>query len=195
MNKSESKYYNTALKMDEAFISLLGKKDFEFITIKEICDKAGVNRSTFYLHYETLNDLLIESNEYIINKFISSHSSDELNMQDIHKMSSIELNFITPKYLLPWLRFIKENKILFKTYMSKFSSLTMDKNNELLYDNVVNPILDKYNIENSIRPYMLKFYEEGIMAIVKYWVANNCVENIEKICKIIMDCVNYEKIQ
>ena len=54
MNRSESKYFNTAVRMDEAFLSLLEKKDFAYITVKEICEAAGVNRSTFYLHYETL---------------------------------------------------------------------------------------------------------------------------------------------
>ena len=58
MNKNESKYFNTAMKMDEALITLLEKKDFEYITVKEICDTAGVNRSTFYLHYENTSDLL-----------------------------------------------------------------------------------------------------------------------------------------
>ena len=47
MNKSESKYFNTALLMDEALIQLLEVKDYEYITVKEICEKAGVNRSTF----------------------------------------------------------------------------------------------------------------------------------------------------
>ena len=34
MNKNESKYFITAIKMDEALIKLLEKKDFEYITIK-----------------------------------------------------------------------------------------------------------------------------------------------------------------
>lgn len=58
MNKSESRYFATAARMDEAFLTLLAKKDFEYITVKEICEVAGVNRSTFYLHYETMSDLL-----------------------------------------------------------------------------------------------------------------------------------------
>ena len=61
MNRSESRYFATAARMDEAFLTLLAKKDFEYITIKEICEVAGVNRSTFYLHYETMSDLLSES--------------------------------------------------------------------------------------------------------------------------------------
>ena len=57
MNKSESRYFATAARMDEAFLTLLAKKNFEYITVKEICEVAGVNRSTFYLHYETMSDL------------------------------------------------------------------------------------------------------------------------------------------
>ena len=41
MNKNESKYFNTAIKMDEALITLLEKKEFEYISIKEICNVAG----------------------------------------------------------------------------------------------------------------------------------------------------------
>ena len=37
MNKNESKYFNTALLMDEALLILLETKEFEFITVKEIC--------------------------------------------------------------------------------------------------------------------------------------------------------------
>lgn len=61
MNRNESKYFNTAARMDEALLALLEKKDFEFITVREICEAAGVNRSTFYLHYENTRELLDES--------------------------------------------------------------------------------------------------------------------------------------
>jgi hypothetical protein len=65
MNKNESKYFNTAIKMDKALIKLIEKKDFEYITIKEICETAQVNRSTFYLHYNNTSDLLKETTKYI----------------------------------------------------------------------------------------------------------------------------------
>lgn len=79
MNRSESKYFATAAKMDEAFLSLLEKKDFEYITVKEICAAAGVNRSTFYLHYETVGDLLAECTKYMNERFLAymNHDSAE----------------------------------------------------------------------------------------------------------------------
>lgn len=69
MNKFEEKYFITPKLMIEALIKLLETKDIEYITIKDICLIARVNRSTFYLHYESPNDLLYESSTYISNKF------------------------------------------------------------------------------------------------------------------------------
>lgn len=71
MNKSESKYFNTALRIDEALIALLEEKDLEYITVKEICQRAGVNRSTFYLHYDTVADLVNETAEMVNQRFLS----------------------------------------------------------------------------------------------------------------------------
>ena len=97
MDRSKSKYFATAVKMDEAFLSLLEKKDFSYITVKEICEKAGVNRSTFYLHYETVNDLLSESARYIIDRLIERmpQNTGEF-MQRIPTRPLDELHLITP---------------------------------------------------------------------------------------------------
>ena len=85
LNKSESKYYNTACLMDEALILLLEKKEYSFITVKEICEKAGVNRSTFYLHYETIDDLLSECIEYVGSKIQKKYSNKIIDKKVIKK--------------------------------------------------------------------------------------------------------------
>ena len=75
MNGQESKYQYTASLMDEALLLLLDQKDFDTITVKEVCKKAGVNRSTFYLHYESMNDLLEEMIGMINDRFKTSLAS------------------------------------------------------------------------------------------------------------------------
>ena len=47
MNKSESKYYNTALLMDEALLLILEKKEYEYITVKEICEKEDMLKAVY----------------------------------------------------------------------------------------------------------------------------------------------------
>ena len=63
MKSKESKYFATARKMNMALIQILSKKEFELVTVKEICKVADVNRSTFYLHYENIGELLDETVE------------------------------------------------------------------------------------------------------------------------------------
>jgi AcrR family transcriptional regulator len=41
-----------------AFLELLSTKRFEDITVSQICQKALINRSTFYFHYENKVELL-----------------------------------------------------------------------------------------------------------------------------------------
>ena len=62
--------------MNKAFISLLEEKSFEYITVSEICKKAGVNRSTFYLHYENTVDLLNETTRYLLDDFSACFNID-----------------------------------------------------------------------------------------------------------------------
>lgn len=71
MNQLSSKYFRTVLRMDEALIALLEEKDFQYITVREICRKAGVNRFTFYLHYETISDLVNETAKMANERFLS----------------------------------------------------------------------------------------------------------------------------
>lgn len=44
----------TSTKEDikEALIQLLSEEKFENISISKLCKRAGINRGTFYLHYE-----------------------------------------------------------------------------------------------------------------------------------------------
>ena len=48
----------TRMVLADSLIELMKAKPFEKITIRELCDLANVNRSTFYLHYEDIYALL-----------------------------------------------------------------------------------------------------------------------------------------
>ena len=114
--------------MDEAFLTLLAKKDFEYITIKEICEVAGVNRSTFYLHYETMSDLLSESVGRMNEQFLASMEKDsDAFSAKLRNCPRDELYLITPDYLTPYLSYIKNNKRLFRTATENAAVLGMDK--------------------------------------------------------------------
>ena len=114
MNKSESKYFHTAAKMDLALIALLKKKPFAYITVSEICAEAKVNRSTFYLHYETIGDLLNETTRYLLDGFMAYFSAEDRSVVcNLRDCALEDLVFICDRYLTPYFTYIRENKEVF----------------------------------------------------------------------------------
>lgn len=185
MNKSESKYFNTAVKMDKAFLDLLAEKDFEYITVKDICKRAGVNRSTFYLHYETVADLLDESVAFMSNGFLKYFSENDIGSK-INNSPLDELMFIKPDYIIPYLSYIKDNKKLFQTAVLHSGTLQLDKNYKKLFECVFSPILMRFDVPENKRHYTMAFYINGIIALVMEWLKSDCRESIEDIADIII---------
>lgn len=190
MNKTESKYFATAARMDEAFIECLAKKDFEYITVKEICEKAGVNRSTFYLHYETVADLLAECVEYTNDKCFRRYSAE---LTDINKRLSSgnpeDLIFISPEYLKPYLEFVKENKRLYRVVLQHQDIFRTQNTFRWIFKNVFSPVLDRFRFPEKEREYVVHFYLGGITSIVMEWLRKDCENSIEEVVGICMRCI------
>ena len=190
MNKNESKYFNTAVKMDEALLSLLEKKEFTYITVKEICEKAGVNRSTFYLHYENTSDLLKETTQYILDKHFAYYDIDKKEViRRLENGKRGELIFITQEYLTPYLTFIKENRRIFRLAIKQFRVMNMDEVYDRMFKYIFGPILDRFCIPEKERAYVIKFYLTGVFAVVMEWLDDDCKEDIAFIIKVMNDCV------
>lgn len=55
-----------------AFLELRSKKAIEKITVKELCEKAEINKSTFYTHFKDIYDLSEYLETQIANEVVSS---------------------------------------------------------------------------------------------------------------------------
>ena len=182
--------------MDKALLELLDKKDFEYITIKEICDAAKVNRSTFYLHYDNTVDLLKETTEYVIDTFLSYFSADTKNILPQIKTCDInELNLITPEYLTPYLTFIKDNQDIFKTSLKHFHVMDFKEFSNSVFNNALNPIFDRFSCPENDRGYIIKFYLTGITAIITEWLERDCAEDIDEIIRIISSLIDIHRVE
>ena len=70
--KNNKRHQETISAIDLAFISLLKEKDLKDISVSELCEKADVNRSTFYENY---TDVFTLANAYAekIEKRVEEH--------------------------------------------------------------------------------------------------------------------------
>jgi len=190
LNKSESKYFNTAVRFDKALLALLEKKPFGYVTIREICEEAGVNRSTFYLHYENTSDLLKETTAYVLDNFLSYFPVDADDLAAKYADCDLkELNFINDRYLHPYLSFIRENQRVFLAILSQPIAFDSNAIFQRLFDNIFTPILDRFRYPKDEQHYVMMFYLNGITAIITTWLKDGCRKSIEEISSIICCCV------
>ena len=59
----------TKMLIRHTFTDLLRQKPIQSISIKELCDGAGINRGTFYAHYNNIYDLLKKMEEEMLTDF------------------------------------------------------------------------------------------------------------------------------
>lgn len=194
MDKHESKYFHTAETMDEALIALLSKKDYAYISVKELCKKAGVNRSTFYLHYESMDDLLGETISSIMKKFYATFDDRGEVANAIKNGEKEGVKLISSQYLTPYLSFIKENKAVFVLTRQKPNLFRSEENFRILSDDYLLPIMEMFDIPKWKRGYVSSYYINGIIALVDRWVGNGCEESIEMIADLIDELVYPKKI-
>ena len=165
--------------MDEALLLLLEQKEYDSITVKEICKKAGVNRSTFYLHYESMNDLLEETVGMINDRFKASLAS--VPTDDPRKVV-----LTSEKYLRPYLGFIKENMRAYKVIHENDHLFNSQKTFEGFYQSIFSPALTNFGVKESEKKYVFAFYTQGTVAIIGKWLDDNCRDDIDMIIDLIM---------
>ncbi|WLR51026.1 TetR/AcrR family transcriptional regulator [Bacillus tianshenii] len=75
----------------KALIELINEKGFEGITVKDLTERAEINRATFYQHYKDKYDLLEQSMDEIIEALVETvlpESFEEIfmNMQSLERL-------------------------------------------------------------------------------------------------------------
>lgn len=69
MESNDLRVQKTKKALKDTFKSMFLATNFENITIKELCNQAMVNRRTFYLHYNSIDDILNEILEELATEF------------------------------------------------------------------------------------------------------------------------------
>jgi AcrR family transcriptional regulator len=61
--KTDRRILHTRNTLGDALVALMQEKNFEQITVQEVLERAGVGRSTFYVHYRDKDDLFMSDVE------------------------------------------------------------------------------------------------------------------------------------
>ncbi|MBR4406726.1 MAG: TetR/AcrR family transcriptional regulator [Clostridia bacterium] len=170
--KNNSRYKMSSEKIETAFLALILNHKYEDINISQICEQANINRSTFYCHYDDINDLVIK----IESKFAKSMASIfDYGLKQNHQ-AFVEM-----------FTFIKENKYFYKAFLSIPYQTLAETNTKI---DVLRNIGEKTNIDktNNIGIfYRASFFGAGIKEMCRLWIKRDCKESPEDMAKLLLD--------
>lgn len=91
--KTDLRVIRTRKAIRDAFCAMIMEMDYPDITIKELTQRAMINRNTFYLHYDSLDALLRELQDEIAGEFIDKQVS-YTKMADIRQMIRVFFEYM-----------------------------------------------------------------------------------------------------
>lgn len=189
MKKEDQRIKVTKILIKEALSKLLQEKEFDKISIKELCEVAGINRGTFYSHYKDLNEL----QNKIYDEFMDSFQNaflPQLKNANLTTLTSEEMIFSI-------LSFLESNKNL--CVIMLHSKNRQDFINQLaeIGKNIVTVVYPKVlNINNMDDIDLFYHYVSGgSIEILIQWISHNCDTSINilttKLNKLIKSSLSY----
>lgn len=174
--KNNQRFQETDRKIREYFLSALSERELSKITVQEICTHVGINRSSFYLHYKDVYDLLDAM----------SHEVGKAVMEDIVRAQVQSPYFFSEEYLLVILRHVQKNAVFYRAYLSSVGMADIEKGYQTVFETVFKPYFRQLGMESEHQmEYLFSFVKAGFLAVVRQWLLYDCAETPEEMVRLI----------
>lgn len=178
MNKPNNK---RSQNTDEAIIRAAftamveGKKSVSKITVREICERAQINRSTFYAHYMDVYDLFEKVESQMAQMFQENFRSIEESWDFLLAMERV-------------FQFIYEYRDFFGFYFQEVNQVSS------IIHILVTPFQEQIDQLKSQRPegevegeinYHFNFFTAGVGAMIAHWLDTGCKETPAQLVEVL----------
>ncbi len=172
------KYTKLALK--ESLIDLLKIKSIDKITIKELCETADINRSTFYAHYKDQYDLM-----HLIEQELLADLKAYLDSYNFKGYETESFQMIVSIF-----EYIVANAELCKVLLGKHGDIALQKEimmlvqrqsfKEMQYNNI---------IDENMLEYLILFAVNGSIGIIQKWLQDGMKKTAKEMAEIVTKMV------
>lgn len=147
----------------ESLLDLLQEKSPDHITVKELCEAAELNRSTFYAYYTDVFALYEEMGNELVDGLIGY-------IQDIERVKGI--GFSTE----PMLQYIRDNQEMFHllVYCDHYTEGNQAVHMRIARQFFAMPLQTDPNLSREEQEYVLRYMYMGGTGVIHRWVQNGC---------------------
>lgn len=163
----------TRMVLKDSLIHLLKEKQISSITVKEICVKADINRSTFYTHYHDQFDLLDKIEEELIEDmkgYLSQYNYEDDDLQMIERL----------------LEYFSSKAEICKTLLNEKVDTTFQKKVMVVAQHFfMKNWQANSHIEEDLSEYLSIFVISGSIYVTKSWLNNDMDKSPREMAEMI----------
>lgn len=183
MRKQPAVTEQTKANLRHAFWILYREKPIEKITVREITDRAGYNRATFYLYFHDVYDLFAQIEETIladVRRLVDDGLMQEETLDFTHHMGRIA-----------------ELAERYEHFMPQLMGPHGDPSFEQRIKQIISPLLDRFilpadGLDEQQRAILREFYLSGLLAAIQTWVESSPRMPIDRLIELIVATVLHE---
>lgn len=171
----------TKMQLMRGLAILLKEKNIKEITVKELVDTVDINRSTFYLHYTDIYQMMEQIENKLMQDFLAVIKSDK----------ELPFNNNSLPFIVDIFNILYENK--------EICSSLLGKNGDISFVEKIESIISQYCLENIKKRYpdntkalefVYPFCISGCVGIIKKWLENDCIQSSQDMAKLTYTLVN-----
>ena len=170
----------TRANLRQAFWELYSEKPVEKISVREITDRAGYNRATFYLYYHDVYELLEEIESMVLGNI------ERLVNERLLKGEKLEFS----QHMSLILRLAQRSRDYTRVLLGPHGDPAFsDRLKE-----IISPLVDRFflpeaELDEQARRVVREFYLSGILAIIRTWTAEENPMPIDQLINLLMQMV------
>jgi AcrR family transcriptional regulator len=181
----DKRIVKTKTKIRETLYQLLEEKGFKGISVRNLTDKANINRGTFYIHYRDIDDLLEQCENEMINQ-ITEMVKDSQKVELSKIVFHLEKNKPLP-LLLTFVNFLYANAAFFKTIIGPQGNPAFQlRLKEIIRSNMLDHLTDLNEGEMLVpMNYLISYVSSAHLGVIQHWLENGLQETPTEIALIL----------
>lgn len=173
MNSFDARVRYTRMIIEQSFLELLRDKPFAKITVTELCEKAQINRATFYKHYLDIPDLLEKIEETLFDQIRESFGSEKVKLKE---------------FLIKMMYYTRENQSRYMALGGDHGDPNLMAKTFLVCYESAYPLVEQNmpNLKESERKMLYHFLSQGAGGILTWWIKDGMRESPEDVAQFIL---------
>ena len=186
--ENTKKRAQTVKKIKDALMQLFQQMDYQKISVTMLCKQAGLHRSTFYLYYNSIDEVLREIEHDILNEIqlYADQMNDFRDAKTPEEMKKIYQD--NEQRMLEFYKWQYSIRDYLNPLLGAYGDPYFIRHYEkIIYDNTL-PALDFIKYDYKKHPYVMKYITGGILKTNQEWLQNGDI-SIDELVKLQRDIV------